>query len=690
MGIFKKLFGKKEVSNENKPQIDFDDMSRQMFYRYEAAYRHQQIVLPRYKAETGIPVGSILNQLLPDVVPQITSMSALYAIQVNEVETKFEHYTDAEKALSYDIFWNIFYKNEKNNEIYPISGTNITLTIRTKGENVPSYLVLFARGMAIGFEETYIRITLMIPANVAEDDLKTTKSNSIPTMTSFLIACDRKDNSKQFEEYEEAEKRVRECLRLGKPLRDDIDRELFYGLREFRPYFHYLDYGKYLYENNRYNDACGMFMRAFNYLRTNPSEINEKYYETCCFIARCLMHHNHYEMAGFYYSLAYSGGGVTEDEYIKFLVAIADIRSIDVTCANLIKKHGEDTDKWPQEAQDRYNRVFYLYKNNCDEDKERSEKVSFYSESGMGLILMRLFDIKENNICGMNVISPDGNITTITDNKQIWSEDLYKYLIPGTTMVLSYSKAYYATEDKEDRSILCHASSIILYVDSARMNDNLVRVNIMIPNFTTDDDNHEFSKTNAPIGTSFIMSSVDEPKMFDEANLDAIYDYANKCVKQCRFYEAHMGYTFIYKKLSVNRLKLTEGEKNLFYRSAYSLGFCFEELQVHGKALFYLELASYYGIDLYEQEYINALVNSRDPRALKVIRNAKNKSFDADPDSEAYQFRYAFLNRREAYVLIDQEKYDEAEILLKEMMDNPMSKDFAEGELKYIEQLRNQ
>ena len=115
-----------------------------------------------------------------------------------------------------------------------------------------------------------------------------------------------------------------------------------------------------------------------------------------------------------------------------------------------------------------------------------------------------------------------------------------------------------------------------------------------------------------------------------------------------------------------------------------------EELQLHEKALFYLELANNSGIDTHEQEYINALVNSRDPRALDVIKDAKNKKYNADPNSEAFQARNAFLNRREAYVLIDQEKYDEAEDLLKEMLNNPMSKEFAEGELKYVEQMKQQ
>lgn len=700
MGIFD-LFKKKKEEVQETPNQEvqgdsqegesmrnmFEVMSRQSFYRNEAAYRHQHIVLPRYKSETGIPVGDILVKLFPDVVPQIDNMTVLHTVQVSKPETKHQHFTNAEEALAYDLFWKMFYKNEKDDDIYPLTGTNITLVIRTKGENVPSYIVLFARCMAIGFEEAYIRITLMIPAKTEKDDLRTLKSNSVPTMTSFLIACDKKDNPKQFEEYEEAEKRVKDCIMNGVRLRDEIDAELCFGLGEFHPISHFIDYGKYLYEKNRYDDAYVTLMRGINAMKSQQDEDKSEFYEACKFVARCLMHHNQYEAAGYYYSLAYSGGAVSEDEFEKFWVAIADIRSIDFTCANLIKKHGNDIDKWPQDAQERYNRVFYNYKKNCDEDREHSEGIAFYSDLGIELILTRLFNIEEKSILGMNVISPDGSVSTVTDVKQIGNEKTYKNLIPGTTIVFFYSKAYYATGDEDDKSILCHASSIILYVDSANEGDKLVRVNIMIPNFNNDDDRHTMSKSNDPIGGSFIMSSVDEPQIMGEANLMAVYDYARICTKQNRFYEAHMAYYFVYKMLSVNRLTLSEEEKDLFYESAFSLGFSFEELQNHEKALFYLEMASFSGIETHEQEYINALVNSRDPRALAVIRNAKNKAFDANPESEAYKFRKAFLNRREAYVLIDLKKYDEAEELLKDMLNDPQSKEFAEGELKYIEQM---
>ncbi len=184
------------------------------------------------------------------------------------------------------------------------------------------------------------------------------------------------------------------------------------------------------------------------------------------------------------------------------------------------------------------------------------------------------------------------------------------------------------------------------------------------------------------------MSSVDEPKLFGEKDINTIYDYAMKCMNQKRFFEAHLAFMVVYKMLSVEFLDLTDEKKELYYETAYQLGYCLEELQMHESAIFYLQLASSLRLDTHIQEYINALCNNKDPRALKIIRQFKKAKVNGDPNSDAYKFHYAFLDRREAYVLIDQRKYDEAEAILKEMLNEPLSKEFAEGELKYIKQLR--
>ena len=98
----------------------------------------------------------------------------------------------------------------------------------------------------------------------------------------------------------------------------------------------------------------------------------------------------------------------------------------------------------------------------------------------------------------------------------------------------------------------------------------------------------------------------------------------------------------------------------------------------------------------YTEEYINTLVNSRDFRAIDVIDNLliemQNAQAAVDDDEEAQGHVMGFINflkRRKAYVYIEFERYDEAEKLLRKMLDEPENSDFAISELAYIQKLRD-
>ena len=78
-----------------------------------------------------------------------------------------------------------------------------------------------------------------------------------------------------------------------------------------------------------------------------------------------------------------------------------------------------------------------------------------------------------------------------------------------------------------------------------------------------------------------------------------------------------------------------------------------------------------------------------DPQALEVVDDVIKKSPmpDTEENKEQWNYHMAFLKRRKAYILIDRKRYSEARQLLEEMLYDPLSKDFAEGELKYIKQM---
>ena len=90
---------------------------------------------------------------------------------------------------------------------------------------------------------------------------------------------------------------------------------------------------------------------------------------------------------------------------------------------------------------------------------------------------------------------------------------------------------------------------------------------------------------------------------------------------------------------------------------------------------------------------MNCLCNVRDWDALVYIRNIYEKSAmalneegeDANP---GLLHIYRFAKRRMAYALINNKELDEAESMLKAMVDNGEDVEFAKGELEYIQRER--
>ena len=91
---------------------------------------------------------------------------------------------------------------------------------------------------------------------------------------------------------------------------------------------------------------------------------------------------------------------------------------------------------------------------------------------------------------------------------------------------------------------------------------------------------------------------------------------------------------------------------------------------------------------------MNCLVNLGDHRSLMAIDNILedlHSSVSEDEEGEIEQSLRPFLHflyRRKAYVLIELRRLDDAEEILRQMIDDPESGDFALDELAYIQQLR--
>ena len=164
--------------------------------------------------------------------------------------------------------------------------------------------------------------------------------------------------------------------------------------------------------------------------------------------------------------------------------------------------------------------------------------------------------------------------------------------------------------------------------------------------------------------------------------------------RQKRYYEAIACLENAYRLMNPNYQRLSKAEKSVFSEVCYMLGFCYNELRQYDRAYYYLSLIIGLNHALYAQGYVNCLINLGDHRALMAIdsiledlRSSLSEDEDDEIDHPLRPF-LQFLYRRKSYVLIELRRLDEAEEILRQMMDDPESADFALDELAYIQQLR--
>lgn len=164
--------------------------------------------------------------------------------------------------------------------------------------------------------------------------------------------------------------------------------------------------------------------------------------------------------------------------------------------------------------------------------------------------------------------------------------------------------------------------------------------------------------------------------------------------RQKRYYEAISCLENAYRLLNSNIDKKSLEERNLFLEVCYMLGFCYNELQQYDRAYYYLTFVIGVNRTLYAEEYVNCMIYLGDYRSLMTIDGILedlHNSIVEDEEGEVEQSVHPFLQflyRRKAYVLVELHRFDEAEEMLRQMIDDPESGDFALDELAYIQQLR--
>ena len=165
--------------------------------------------------------------------------------------------------------------------------------------------------------------------------------------------------------------------------------------------------------------------------------------------------------------------------------------------------------------------------------------------------------------------------------------------------------------------------------------------------------------------------------------------YNNRCYFQSLFY-----FNQIYWHLKNLRQEWNEEQSRLYYEVCYYIGFIYVDLNMYDKAFYYLYMAQTQHSIGATQEFANCLCNMNDPSAKQYLQSKINEVVEIMNKSEEeaerlYDF-YLFLKRRYVYVLIEQGGYDEAESILKKMIENEECVGFANDELDYIKKQRGE
>ncbi|MBQ5409722.1 MAG: hypothetical protein IIU17_07390 [Muribaculaceae bacterium] len=164
--------------------------------------------------------------------------------------------------------------------------------------------------------------------------------------------------------------------------------------------------------------------------------------------------------------------------------------------------------------------------------------------------------------------------------------------------------------------------------------------------------------------------------------------WGKRCFAAGLFAQALKHFLNAYNKEKTLTAKVTDAMEQL----CYYIGFCYSEMGMYDRAYYYLELNRNSGEISHCSELINVLANSGDLRAFHYLRaymKTIDENFtDADEIPENVKKFMSFLKRRHAYCLINAGMLDQAEKEFKELLDDPLSSDYAQGELQYIQLLR--
>lgn len=364
------------------------------------------------------------------------------------------------------------------------------------------------------------------------------------------------------------------------------------------------------------------------------------------------------------------------------------------------------------------------------EHQNLNERVQFRASREhaviLGTMLNRMFDIRKDDLLRLYAVytQRDGQTgEAIVQPNAIWNFDLCKAMAdekhPGrfynqVTLCVSY-----ALNETTDNTVLIH-----LKENGGDDQTRFIRTSVM-RTISTEEGDVSFSTTENQPETYSLLFAYDltDPqkriaefeKKLDKAadkyakgkELDAdetaliakiapeagwYYSWGYEAFNEKRYWDAllYLENAFYLLKEKWYDQTLSDEGTDVFYHCCYLIGFCYDEMKLYQKAYYYLSLVWPLDNITYNYEYINCLVHSKDPRSLQEIDDELERldNLKEEEFTEGISHYYCFLLRRRAYILTDMHRLDEAEELLKELLETDDRTEYIQDELDYIKRLR--
>ena len=663
------------VEEKQKAGDYLEMLAKKHYMELESAYLHQRIVIRRSMAEDRLTLGDILQQLFPQMdESSLLTMAVAYRSGASyQGATKEMVIDDASDIWRFDVFAPFVGNKTGGKQLFPkLRCPETTLILKTIQQQIIMSLNFVGRN---GDEYYMIRATILVPDCSMSDDCSSLKrsTNNAPFTDSVILSFGEVKDDPQLnihrfsDEYKrtEASANKKAQRHAGIDEYSELELAFIFAAKEFNPYY-YINHGKEVFEqkDHRNYDAYTTLERAFYYLRPrlNAGDENTKslFNEISNDIGICLSVLQREDEASFYFRQTDEDG---------------------LLC-----------DQASQALAHHRNQAEHTASSRCDD------------RLTIGYALSVLLGLKKMNLapCMFVYDTTDGSfLQRIEDQDAIVDYTLNDERAKDKVFVLSCSHAHSLTGDERDKSILCPNAPVIISTHAihGENSSSIMRVDVVRCNFYFDDGKRrEDMPSNIPVTYSFTVGSQSGVSFSaDKESLSEGLSEAVRLIREKRFMEAlklSKG-VFVYARNQqaegvIDKLE-DESLREIAYDAAYRAGFCLMELERMTTASYYLETASHAMNYQYVQEYINCLSNTMDVRALHFIENVISHSPrpTSPEDIKAWEFHMAFLKRRKAYVLIDFGRIAEARAYLTEMLDDPMNKDFARGELQYIDHISN-